>query len=84
MCIQMKDYADLGRQKMIHLDGVEFLHRFSLHILPKRFVRIRYFGILSSKMKRELRPEKRKTVTVTEIRSPVNILYLTKNNTSIR
>ena len=31
----------------------EFIRRFSLHILPKRFVRIRHYGILSSYWKRE-------------------------------
>lgn len=30
------------------LDAVEFIRRFSLHMLPKGFVRIRHYGILSS------------------------------------
>jgi len=30
---------------------MEFVRRFSLHILPKRFVRIRHYGILSSTAK---------------------------------
>ncbi|MCA0334875.1 MAG: transposase [Bacteroidetes bacterium] len=30
----------------------EFTRRFSLHILPQRFVRIRHYGILSSSWKR--------------------------------
>jgi hypothetical protein len=63
---QMKDYTDQGKQKTTCLTGVEFLHRFSLHILPKGFVRIRYYGILSSKIKKELLPEKLKTVLVKE------------------
>jgi hypothetical protein len=63
---QMKDYTDQGKQKTTHLSGVEFLHRFSLHILPKQFVRIRYYGILSSKIKKELLPEKPKTVPLKE------------------
>jgi hypothetical protein len=62
----MKDYADKGRQKLTHLSGEEFLHRFCLHILPSRFVRIRYYGILSSKLKKELRPEKSITVAKKE------------------
>jgi len=67
---QMKDYTDQGKQKTTQLDGVEFLHRFSLHILPKGFVRIRYYGILSSKIKKELLPEKLKTVEVTIKETP--------------
>jgi hypothetical protein len=31
------------------LDVDEFLRRFLLHVLPKRFVRIRYFGFLASR-----------------------------------
>ena len=33
------------------LDGVEFLRRFLLHILPKGFVKIRNYGILSNRVK---------------------------------
>jgi len=68
----MKDYADQGKRKLTHLSGVEFLHRFSLHILPRRFVRIRYFGIVSSKIKKSFEPEKEQeqTVPVKEL-SPV-------------
>ncbi len=43
-----KDYADKANQKLMTLTGVEFLRRFCMHILPKRFVKIRYFGILTS------------------------------------
>ena len=46
-----KDYADNARQKPITLDGVEFLRRFCLHILPRRFVKIRRYGIYSSRYK---------------------------------
>ncbi len=67
---QMKDYADHSKQKPIHLEGVEFLRRFSMHILPKGFVRIRYFGILSSKMKSVLKPETLKPVRVAVKETP--------------
>lgn len=30
------------------LDAVEFLHRFVQHVLPRRFVKIRHYGILAS------------------------------------
>lgn len=42
-----RDYRD-DKQKIMTLSGDEFLRRFSMHILPKRFVRIRHYGILSS------------------------------------
>jgi hypothetical protein len=46
-----KDYRDESRVKPTTLSGVEFLRRFCMHILPRRFVKIRYYGILSSKQK---------------------------------
>jgi hypothetical protein len=33
--------------RTLTLDVDEFLRRFLLHVLPKRFVRIRYFGVLA-------------------------------------
>lgn len=44
-----KDYRQKGKRKTITMSGVEFLRRFSMHILPKRFVKIRYYGILSNR-----------------------------------
>ena len=38
------------------LAPLEFIRRFSLHILPKAFVRIRHFGFLSSRAKPRLLP----------------------------
>ena len=39
-----KDYKDESRVKPTTLSGVEFLRRFCMHILPKRFVKIRYYS----------------------------------------
>ena len=44
-----KDYKDKARRKLTTLTGIEFLRRFCLHILPKGFVKIRYYGILSNR-----------------------------------
>jgi hypothetical protein len=49
-----RDYRD-NKEKIMSLQGTEFLRRFCMHILPKRFVRIRHFGILSSTRRKELR-----------------------------
>ena len=51
-----KDYKDESRVKPTTLSGVEFLRRFCMHILPKRFVKIRYYGILSTKQKDIVKP----------------------------
>jgi hypothetical protein len=44
-----KDYRDNARIKPTVLPGVEFLRRFCMHILPKGFVKVRYFGIMSNR-----------------------------------
>jgi hypothetical protein len=38
-----------GGHRVMRLDGVEFLRRFLLHVLPTGFVRIRYFGLLANR-----------------------------------
>jgi hypothetical protein len=43
-----RDYADGNRQKQMLLSHAEFLRRFELHILPKRFVKIRHYGLLQN------------------------------------
>jgi len=49
-----KDYRDKAIKKPVALEGVEFLRRFCLHILPKRFVKIRRYGIYNHTIKRNL------------------------------
>lgn len=49
-----KDYRDRATKKPVTLDGVEFLRRFTQHILPRRFVKIRRFGIYNHTTKRKL------------------------------
>ncbi|AKP52859.1 transposase [Cyclobacterium amurskyense] len=46
-----KDYRQEGKNKQIKLGGSEFLRRFSSHILPSGFVRIRHYGFLASRNK---------------------------------
>lgn len=48
-----KDYRQGGSKKTMKLDKAEFIRRFSQHILPKRMVRIRHYGILSGRTKRK-------------------------------
>ena len=43
-----KDYTQGGQQRQMTLDAVEFLRRFLQHVLPKGFVRIRYYGFLAN------------------------------------
>jgi len=46
-----KDYRDSGQHKTMSLNATDFLQRFCLHILPCGFVRIRHYGILSTRRK---------------------------------
>ena len=49
-----KDYRDRAVKKPATLDGIEFLRRFTQHILPRRFVKIRRFGIYNHTVKRNI------------------------------
>jgi hypothetical protein len=49
-----KDYAHGSKQKKMTLTATEFLRRFFLHVLPKGFVRIRYFGFLANRWRTQI------------------------------
>jgi hypothetical protein len=51
-----RDYAHGNKQRVMTLDAVEFLRRFFLHVLPKRFVRIRHYGLLANRFRNRLLP----------------------------
>ncbi len=90
-----KDYKQSGKNKMMTLDKMEFVRRFSMHILPKRFVRIRHYGILSSTAKRgkfekvkqalktRLKRRKKKLVTKRKIHNP-NVCSVCNKESMIR
>jgi len=44
-----KDYARGGCHRTMTLDAVEFLRRFLLHVLPRGFMHIRYYGFLANR-----------------------------------
>lgn len=46
-----KDYRQDGKKHLVTLTDKEFIRRFSQHILPKGFPKIRYYGILSNTSK---------------------------------
>ena len=49
-----RDYRD-NKEKVMTLQGAEFIRRFCQHILPKRFVRIRHYGLLATSKRPLLR-----------------------------
>jgi len=46
-----RDYKDKNKEKVMSLIPKEFIRRFTMHILPYRFVKIRHYGILSNRNK---------------------------------
>lgn len=48
---RVKDYTS-GTHEALTLENEEFLRRFLLHVLPRGFVRIRHYGLLSNRSKR--------------------------------
>lgn len=49
---QAKDYRRGGAKYLVNMSEGEFIRRFSQHILPRGFTRIRHYGILSSTLKK--------------------------------
>jgi Putative transposase/Transposase zinc-binding domain len=48
-----KDYARENAKKIMAVDAVEFMRRFLLHVVPSGFVRIRHFGFLANRHRKE-------------------------------
>jgi hypothetical protein len=48
-----KDYRDGNAQKTMTLEVDEFIRRFLLHVLPSGFQRIRYYGFMSNRHRRQ-------------------------------
>jgi hypothetical protein len=61
-----KDYADGNKEKTMALDAVEFIRRFLLHVLPSGFMRIRHYGFLSNRNRKEKLPLCRNLIQANE------------------
>jgi hypothetical protein len=48
-----RDYRDNNQQKTMTLSAEEFIRRFLLHVLPSGFHRIRYYGFLGNRHRKE-------------------------------
>jgi hypothetical protein len=48
-----KDYAHGNRQSTMTMEATEFIRRFLLHVLPSGFVKIRYYGFMANRGRRE-------------------------------
>lgn len=50
--LKYRDYRD-NRQKVMQLTPSELVRRFALHVLPKGFMRVRYYGYLANAVRRK-------------------------------
>ena len=71
-----KNYRQGVQRKVMQLSHQEFIRRFSQHILPKRFVRIRHYGMLSSSYKKEKLPKLQKALGVEPLSQSQTITIL--------
>jgi hypothetical protein len=58
--LSYRDRKDGNRKKTVILDAHEFIRRFLLHVLPDRFMRIRHFGFLANRSKKQALAQSRK------------------------
>ena len=49
---EYKDYKDKGKIKLMTIDVLEFIRRFLLHVLPDNFTKIKHYGLLSNRNKK--------------------------------
>jgi len=54
IAFKWKNYQDHGKQKTMRIPAQEFIRRFLLHVLPKGFCKIRYYGIFSSRNRKDV------------------------------
>ena len=59
-----RDYADRNKNKTMRLEAAEFIRRFLLHVLPERFVKIRYYGLLANRNSNTMLSQCRKLLGV--------------------
>ena len=65
-----RDSAHKNKKRQMTLASDEFLRRFLLHVLPRGFVRIRHFGIRSTRNRSGLLPLCRQFLEVDAQRKP--------------
>ena len=68
-----KDYADGNKQKQMTLGTAEFLRRFELNFLPRRFVKTRHYGFMQNQGKTTRLNAVRKQMELSPLPPKVNI-----------
>ncbi|MEP6609860.1 MAG: IS91 family transposase [Burkholderiaceae bacterium] len=71
-----KDYAHGNRRKVMALAPTEFIRRFLLHVLPAGFMRIRHYGLIANRAKRQKLAQARAALdqpAITDTREPESV-----------
>ena len=68
-----RDYADSNKQKIMALDVFEFIRRFLLHVLPIKFVKIRYYGLFANRKRKVLLGNCRKIMGISFVAHKENV-----------
>jgi len=73
-----KDYHNGSQQKTMTLSADEFIRRFLLHVLPQGFHRIRYYGFLGNRYRKEKLEQCRRLLGMVplELDSPTEVADL--------
>jgi hypothetical protein len=62
-----RDYSDGNKKKIMKLEVSEFIRRFLLHVLPEKFVKIRYYGLLANRKSHTTLTQCRKLLETAQI-----------------
>jgi len=62
--LSYRDRKDGDRKKTVPIEAHEFIRRFLLHVLPDGFMRIRHFGFLANRSKKQALAQCRKLLDV--------------------
>jgi hypothetical protein len=62
--LSYRDRKDGDRKKTMALEAHEFIRRFLLHVLPEGFMRIRHFGFLANRSKKQALAQCRKLLNL--------------------
>ena len=70
---RVRDPSQEGKSKLMTLDAFEFIRRFLLHILPDQFMKIRYYGLLSNRNRKQKLAQCKRLLGVSERTEQQNI-----------
>jgi hypothetical protein len=65
--LSYRDRKEGDRKKTLPLEAEEFIRRFLLHVLPQRFMRIRHFGFLANRSKKQALTQCRKLLGLSPV-----------------